>query len=232
VEVFDSTRPGANWSNIIGGFLAVFVVSLLGSCNAQVKTFSAVPRHICAGEPVQVQWDVVGSASITVTPPNAALPNGPVESNGQATITPENTTTVALQVTHVLGTPTTSSKEIEVRDPASTPEVLAASLGDPDAQPGCDGGKAWATIHVKRFAADVKVATVATHPGDNRVYEIQHAGVHASAAPGGQTIAFSGTPIMGDWLVSTPLTAGQTCRTIPHNLVVDVITQCVPERDR
>jgi hypothetical protein len=61
---------------------------VLSACNAQVKEFSAVPRHICAGERVELQWNVAGSASVTVTPPNAELPDGPVNDVGHATIGP------------------------------------------------------------------------------------------------------------------------------------------------
>lgn len=220
------------WNNRISGVVGVFALVLLGACNAQVKTFSAVPRHICAGEAVHIQWKVVGSARITVTPPDSALPDGPVESEGQATITPASTTAVALHVTHMLGNPWTSTQEIEVTNPASKADLLTASLGDADAQPGCDGRNAWATVHARNFAPDIKVATVTSHAGDNRTYEIQHAGIEAKIAPDSSTAAFSSTAISGDWLLKTPLTGTQTCRTIQHNLVVDVITQCVPERNR
>lgn len=81
---------------------------VLAACNAEVKQFSAVPRHICAGERVELPWMVAGSASVMVTPPNLDLPDGPVESSGRATIAPATNTTVALHVTHLLGEPTTS----------------------------------------------------------------------------------------------------------------------------
>ncbi len=214
---------------IIAGFAAA--VCVLSACNAQVKAFSAVPRHICVGEPVHLQWNVVGSASVTMTPPNTALPDGPVESEGQATIAPTSRTVVALHVTRTLGRPTTSIQEIEVRTPTEKPEALTASMGDAQAQPGCSGGKVWATVRAEHFAADVKVATVTAHSGDGRIYDVQHAGRRATVAPATLTTVFAGTPIAGDWILSTPLIDGQTCATIPRNLVVDVITQCVPEQD-
>ncbi len=199
---------------------------VLTACNAEVNNkFSAVPRHICAGERVKLQWNVVGSASVTVTPPNAELPDGPVESAGHATIAPTTKTLVALHVRRMLGHPKTISQEIEVTTPSGKPEVLMASMADVNARPGCGGGKAWATVHAERFAPDVKVATVAA--GDSRIYEVEHAALHATVAPGAMTTAFAGTTIAGDWILTVPLGSGQTCATIPHNLVVDVIAQCV-----
>jgi hypothetical protein len=205
---------------------------VLSACNAQVKTFDAAPRHICVGEPVHLQWNVVGSASVTVTPPDAGLPDGPVDGQGQATITPATKTVVALHVTSALGSPTTSTQEIEVISAKAKPEALTASMGDAQAIPGCSSGKVWATVRAQHFAADLKVAIVTAHPSDDRLYDVQHAGRRATVAPGKVTTVFAGTPIAGDWVLSTPLSDRETCATIPHNLVVDVITQCVPEQDR
>jgi hypothetical protein len=200
---------------------------VFAACNAQVKGFSAVPRHICVGEKVELQWDVVGSASVIVTPPNADLPDGALPSSGHATISPTAKTLVALHVTHMLGNPATSIQEIEVRAPSETPEVLVASMADNNARPGCGGGKAWATVHAERFAAGVKVASVTTHRGDDRIYEVEHLGVHVTVPPGTMATAFAGTAIAGDWVLTVPLGTGQTCATISHNLVLDVTTQCL-----
>jgi len=222
------SKPHLLLASAIFWFSAVACV--LSACNAQVKAFSAVPRHICAGEPVQLQWNVAGAANVTVTPPSSGLPDGPVESEGPATITPTTRTLVALHVTRTLGSPTTSTQEIEVTTPTEKPEALTASMGDAKALPGCSSGKVWATVHVQHFAANVKVATVTAHPGDGRIYDVQHAGLHATVAPDASTTAFAGAPIEGDWVLTTPLSNGQTCATIPHNLVIDIITQCRPEQ--
>jgi hypothetical protein len=220
-------------SNMAGAIVSqCFAMALvLTACNAQVKGFSAVPRHTCVGEKVELQWDVVGSASVIVTPPIADLPDGALPSSGHATISPITKTLVALHVTHMLGIPTTSIQEIEVRAPSEPPEVLVASMADNNARPGCGGGKAWATVHAERFSGDVKVATVSAHPGDGRIYQVDHAGLHSMVAPGTTTMAFAETAIAGDWVLTVPLSNGQTCETIPHNLVVDVITQCSRSAD-
>jgi hypothetical protein len=132
----------------------------------------------------------------------------------------------------MLGQPTTSDQEIEVATPAEKPEVLVASMGDVNAQPGCGGGKVWATVHAERFAGNLKVAAVGAHPGDGRIYEVEHAGLHATVAPEAMATAFAGTAIAGDWVLTAPLSSGQTCTTTPHNLVVDVITQCARQQDQ
>jgi hypothetical protein len=121
-------------------------------------------------------------------------------------------------------------QEIEVTNPSQNPESLTASMGDVKSQPGCSGGKVWATVHAEHFATEMKVATVTSHIGDSRIYDVQHAGLRATVAPGTSTMAFAGTPIAGNWVLSTTLGEGQTCVSVPRNLVVDVITQCLPEQ--
>ena len=210
-------------------FSIVIPMSLLPACTAQIKSFSVVPRHICRGERVEVQWDVLGSPSIEATPPNSGITNGPLASEGHATITPTTTTQLRLHVARLIGSSTTSTQEVQVVTDGQESEVMTASLSDTKASPGCGDGKVWATIHAERFARNVRVATVASHPRDSRIYEVMHSGVSAKVAPDKPSTAFAGTPIVGDWALTVPLTADQTCETIPHNLVIDVTTQCAEE---
>ena len=210
-------------------FPVVAIALAVSACNPHVRAFSAVPRHICAGERVDIAWSVVGSARVEVQPPVDALPNGPVSDEGQATIVPKTTTRVDLHVTRPLGNPTTRTQEIEVLAGTSKREVLAASLGDPAASPGCNEGKVWATVRAKRFSNDVKVATVSSHQRDDRTYEVEHAGIRASLSPGVVLTSFEGTTLAGDWALTAPLANGQTCATAPRVLVIDVVTQCMPE---
>jgi hypothetical protein len=209
--------------------LIAIPMSLFLACTAQVKSFSVVPRHICRGGRVEVQWDVLGSPSIEAIPPNSGITNGPVASEGHATITPTATTQLRLHVARLIGSSTTSTQEIEVVTDGQESELMTASLSDGKASPGCGNGKVWATIHAERFASKVKVAIVASHPGDSRIYEVMHSGVNAKVEPAKPSTAFAGTPIAGDWALTVPLAADQTCETIPHNLVIDVTTQCAEE---
>jgi len=204
----------------------------LAGCNAQVRAFSAVPRHICAGGRVDLEWSVVGSPRVTVVPPSPALPDGPVPKAGHATIAPTTKTRVQLHVTRSFGNPTTSVQEIEVASGVATKETLAASLGDPAASPGCSGGKVWASVHARRFSSDVRVATVASHPTDERSYEVEHAGIRAAVSPGTVVTAFARSPLAGDWFLTAPLGPDETCATVPPILVIDVVTECRPEAPR
>jgi hypothetical protein len=141
-------------------------------------------------------------------------------------------TSVELHVTRFLGHPTSSTQKLRVLGPSATPEPLTVSLADPSSN--CRDGKVWATVHPQRFSADLKVATVASHAGEGRTYSIAHAGVQGTVSPGTPSMKFAGLPIMGDWVLTSPLAPGEVCGTptLPRSLVVDVFTQCVPGEAR
>lgn len=165
-------------------------------------------------------------------PPLASLPDGPVPDEGHATVAPIATTTIDLHVTRFLGQPTGSTQELRVLGPSPTPEPLTVSLADPSS--GCRDGRVWATVHPQHFSPDLKVATVASHAGEGRTYGVAHAGVQGTVSPGAPSTQFAGLPIMGDWVLTSPLAAGEVCDTptLPRSLVVDVFTQCVPGETR
>jgi hypothetical protein len=207
--------------------VAASVAVALG-CDARVDQFSASAHYVCPGQQVQLVWRVTGSGSMKSTPPLAALPDGPVSDEGQATVAPTTTTSIVLQVARFLGHPTSSTQELRVLGPSTTPEPLTVSLADSSA--GCGDGKVWATVHPQRFSNDLKVATVSPHTGDNRTYDVAHGGVHATVSPGTIATQFAGMPIMGDWTLTSPLAPGESCGTptLPRSLIVDAFTQCTP----
>ena len=202
------------------------------ACNASVDQFTASAHYMCPEQQVQLAWRVTGSGTMKSVPPLASLPDGPVDDQGQVTVAPMASTSVELHVTRFLGHPTSSTQELRVLGASPTPEPMAVSLADPSA--GCGNGNVWATVHAQRFSNDLKVATASSHAGDGRTYTVAHAGVQATVSPGALSTQFAGLPILGDWVLTSPLAAGEVCGTptLPRSLVVDVFTQCVPGEAR
>ena len=221
-------RMRAPWTLVVSSASALFGVA----CDASVDRFTASAHSVCPGQPVQIAWRVTGSATVTSKPPLAALPDGPVDEQGHVTVAPTTTTNIELSVTRRLGRPTASTQELAVRGASSAPEPLAVSLADPSA--GCGDGKVWATVHARRFSRTLAAAAVSSHAGDGRTYDVTHAGVTATVSPGVTARQFAGMAILGDWVLTSPLAAGEACGTptLPRSLVVDVFTQCVPEESR
>jgi hypothetical protein len=59
-------------------------------CTASVNRFAVVPSHVCAGTPVKLEMDVLGSPTITVDPP--------LEQQAGETYVPETTTRITAAV--------------------------------------------------------------------------------------------------------------------------------------
>jgi hypothetical protein len=214
------------------GRAALFgLVCGLVACSAHIKEFAVTPGHICAGQKVTLRWSVVGAAHLTATPALAGPFDENVPSDGRTTIAPTQSTRVVLRVTRVFGAPTEAKQDIEVRSGAETPEVLTASLGDPAVGAACKDDKISATVHVKRFTENMKVDRVVLHEGDKRSYEVRHDGHTGAVTAGAVETAFRGTAIAGDWMLVSPLLAGEACGTptLPRNLIVDVYTECRAE---
>lgn len=203
--------------------LALPLAALVGCPDAKVNAFTALPDHICAGDPVELAWNVTGSGTMKITPAVKGAPDGPVDSVGRVRIAPKEATMIELHVTRFPGNPMSSSQQIRME----RPEPLAASLADPDAGPRCAEGRIFATVHARHFAPDMKVTTVTSRAGDDRSYEVERGGARATVQPGVVVSSFTGQPIAGDWSLSTPLRPGETCQTTTlASLGVEAFTEC------
>jgi hypothetical protein len=204
-------------------------VGCTGCPNAKITRFDATPRHVCPGDRVELVWDVIGSGAMTVTPATPHAPSGHVADSGTAVIHPMARTTAELQVTRTGGEPTGARVDIEM----SQGETMAASIADPSA--ACRDGTVSSTAHIKNFASDLTVAVVAAQSGDRRAgYDVTHVDerthqpVTAHVSPTSPTTRFDGVPIVGDWIISSQLSPGESCDSprLPNNLVVVAYTKC------
>jgi hypothetical protein len=206
------------------------VIAVAGACgNAKITRFDAAPRHVCPGDPVQLAWAFQGSGTMTIAPAIAHGPSGRVDRDGKAVIRPVTRTTVGLDVTRTGGESTGMRLDIEM----AQGEAVAASIADPGA--ACRDGRVVSTAHVRNFASDLAVSVIGVRPGDARAgYDVTHVdprthqAVTAHVAPGSPTPRFSGMPLVGDWILSSPLSPGESCDPprLPSNLIVVAYTHC------
>lgn len=200
-----------------------------GCPNAKITRLDATPRHVCPGDPVELAWAFDGSGTMMVTPPDAPAPAGRVDDHGEAVIHPTVPTTVDLRVTRWGGEPAGGRLDIEM----AQGETLAASLADPSAT--CHDGVVTSTAHLRNFAPDLTVRKVGAPPSHARTgYDVTHLDershepVTAHVAPGAPATRFTGLPLAGDWIISSPLAPGESCDSprLPANLIVVAYTQC------
>lgn len=204
-------------------------LSVAAGCNATITRFDATPRHVCPGDRVEIVWDFKGSGTMTVTPPTAHAPTGHVADQSTVVIHPAASTQVDLRVTRMGGKPTGAHLDIEMVQG----ETVAASIADPSA--ACRDGVISSTAHLKNFAPDLAVALIGVPPGDARAgYDVAHVDerthqpVTAHISSTAPTDRFAGMPIVGDWIISSALSSGESCDPprLPNNLVVVAYTQC------
>jgi hypothetical protein len=226
-----SRRAGAAWVAPrvvrVSAWIAI-AAGGAGCPNARINRLDATPRHVCPGDPVELVWAFEGSGTMTATPPSAGAPAGRVDDQGKVVIHPAANTTVDLRVTRWGGEPAGGRLDIEM----AQGETLAASLADPSA--ACHDGVVTSTAHVKNFAPDLTVRAVEAPPSHARAgYDVTHVDdrthepVTAHVAPGAPVTQFTGLPLAGDWIISSPLAPGETCDSrLPANLIVVAYTQC------
>jgi hypothetical protein len=198
------------------------------ACNAKITRFDAIPRHVCPGDRVELAWEFTGTGTLTVTPPVPPAPAGRVPDHGTASISPTAPTAVELRVTRTGGRSTGARLDIEMNQG----ELVAASIADPSAT--CRDSVVASTAHVRNFAPDLVVAVVGVRPGDERSYDVSHFDqrtqqlVTARVSSAAPTTRFAGLPIVGDWILSSPLSPGASCDSpgLPSNLVVIAYTRC------
>ncbi len=206
----------------------VVLATICQGCNAKITRFDAMPRHVCAGDRVELAWDFDGTGTLTVSPPATEAAAGRVANHGTASIHPVAPTAVELRVTRIGGRPAGAQIDIEI----SRGELVAASIADPTAW--CRDGVVASTAHVRNFAPDIEIAMVGVQPGDARTYDVSHLDertqrmVTARVSPAAPTTQFAGLAIGGDWILSSPLPPGVSCDSpgLPSSLVVVAYTRC------
>lgn len=194
------------------------------ACNAHIGKFDATERHICPGTPIEVTWEVTGSARLTVAPPTAGAPEGPVASTDHAKFAPWAKTRVSLRVTRPFGEPTGADIDIDLPAPVR----IAADLND---APSCEGGVLTLTTQAKGFGPGVMGEVVGLEDRETRSLDVSRVDatgkkITAHVAPGITTNAFAAMPANGTWTLSSVLGPGESCGNPPHVLTVYVYTDC------
>src|SRR3954470_6740125 len=94
--------------------MTVAGTTALIACSASVDRFKASAPYTCPGQPVRIEWQVTGSATIAIDPPSEGAAQGRVPDEGAMAITPLTRTRVKLYASRFLGGSTSSEIWIDV----------------------------------------------------------------------------------------------------------------------
>jgi hypothetical protein len=190
------------------GLLCIAAVLTLPGCAARVVRFQAAPSHVCAGTPVTLTVETVGSPAVSTAPPLAEGPG--------RTYRPAVTTRFFLTVSRFLGKKARSETEVRVMpgSPGEADEITANVV--------CAGGRISGTVQRDPAAWDPRLRVAAVESGEDRDVEVVHEGRSATLTPQQPTTsAFEGTSPGGAWTLSSALRAGESCGSSPP--VADIL---------
>jgi hypothetical protein len=186
------------------------------ACAPKIARFTVTPSHICAGTAVKLDAQVTGKPTLTVDPPAAVQPGNVYR--------PQVTTHFVISVKRWPSKkPAGSEAEVRVLPVPGEPDEVTAKVR-------CDGTLVSGTLGRDASEWDPRLQVVLVETGEDRELTVTHAGRTARLtreAP--STRAFEGTSPGGEWTISSPLPAGQTCAsaaTIPVNLNVSAQVRC------
>lgn len=180
---------------------------LLGpGCGAKVLKFDLVPNHVCAGTPVKLDMQVVGTPTVSTSPP---LPQQP-----GLVYVPTTTTRFVLSVRRWPRKPIGSETEVKVMpgSPAEADEITANVT--------CSGDRLSGTVDRSPSAWDPRLKVTTVESGEEGEVLVSHEGRSARLTPASPTTdAFAGTSPGGAWTVSSTLPPGQRCDDHPPDIL-------------
>lgn len=172
------------------------------ACAAKVLKFEVAPSHVCAGTPVKLDMQVVGTPSVTTDPP--------LTEQAPHTYMPTTTTHFVLKVRRWPRKPVGSEAEVKVMPghPAEPDEITASVV--------CQTDKLLGSVVRPPAEWDSRLRVTTVESGEEREVLVTHEGRSARLTPGNPTTSvFDGTSPGGEWTLSSPLEAGESCGASP-----------------
>jgi hypothetical protein len=210
----DGGKPGGTRARLRR--TAWLMVLPLAAC-AHVDHFRAEPRNACAGDQVQVRWDARGSVELESKPP---LPGtGAQPSRGEASFRVDEGTRFFLRA-HRLLRDAQAEADVEVA-PAEQAfgEVARCTQA---------GGLRAELALTTQLSEGFRVGSVRNVL--ERTVEVEKGGRRLSLSPGEKSPALQGEPVLGTWLLRSPLAPGEDCdaalRSVRQRLQVAIGLDC------
>lgn len=195
-------------------YALVLASATAAGCAPKIARFTVTPSHVCAGTPVKLDARVTGTPTLTIDPPLTEQP-------GHVYL-PQATTHFVISV-----------KRWPIKKPKGSEAEVRIFPGEPDevtAKVRCEGGTVSGTQRRDPAEWDPRLQVTVVESGEDREVTVAHAGRTARLTPEAPaTNAFEGTSPGGDWTISSPLRAGETCdagAAIPANLNVSAEVRC------
>jgi len=195
------------------------------ACSPAVRALRAEPNVTCPGDPASLTWDASMAGGLTDTPSTA--PTLWVPNSGSMKVYPQVKTTYRLEVHNWFGS---DAREVDIDVRSSFPtKTLGRSLSDPSARCAQDQVSVEVDLTTTGWSNDLVVQSVRLPDGVHRTLHVEHDSKELTLDDQNrESNALTGSPVLGRWILSTPLTEGEVCSspTIPPSLGLAVELSC------
>ena len=181
--------------------LAVATPVSLAAC-AEIRKFTVIPHEICPGTTVKAAWDITGSPTVRTSPD--------LKPQSDQTYAPTTDTDFTLTAKTLLKSETAPPNTVTLyTGTQAAPKAMAQPLVF---RTKCVGNVVVAEDRLLPEDWDSKLAISTITSNEDREITIEHEGKQATFTPQSPlSFAFAGTKTLGEWRVTVPLKAGESC---------------------
>ncbi|KIO48074.1 hypothetical protein [Nitrosospira sp. NpAV] len=184
--------------------ITLLVTPLIVGC-AQIKSFTVAPSTVCPGETVRVDWLTSGAAdNVTLDSVPVLAGAGEVPEEGSRFFTPAQNTRFILKVPGVLKN---AQREWDMQVLPNQSSRLLGGIAQCGGEP--PSVSASFTIQAKDSSSRVRAVLITNNYP--RPLSISKDGMEVAIPPNGATDGFKNMPIIGTWIVRTPVGPDEAC---------------------
>jgi hypothetical protein len=172
----------------------------------RINRLTVAPAEVCPNDPVDVNWSADGQAvQLRQDPPMSLADPGRDSREGVQGVAGDKDFDVVLEA-RGKGAPEIAQRRYVHVVTESWTFVLTGPVV-------CDGNRVKVEVdfHVADPQIDARMQVMTAVPRTDRALTVEHAGLPAITMPPGATTAFRGTPMGGQWTLTTSLKKGESC---------------------
>ena len=201
----------------VGLGYSLLVAGVLVGC-ARIASFDANPRNACVSDEIQVSWEASGNVWLSSQPDLEGT--GEQESKGSRSFRVEEPTRFELDARALFGDDSAQA-DIDVAPPQHTFGETAECVAEEHEL------RSVMTLSTQ-LSAGFHVSSVRNVL--SREVGVAKDGREVALAPGAESSALEGAPVLGTWTLSSPLGAGEDCtsalQSIRQRLRVEIRLRC------
>jgi hypothetical protein len=182
----------------------LLLTPLIAGC-AQIKSFSVAPSTVCPGETVQIDWKASDKVMLNAVPSLEGVGEGPAE--GLRSFAPTQNTRFVLEVPGLLKN---AQREWDVTVVPSQSSRLLGGVAQCEGVPPLVS----TSFSIQQKDSSSRIRAVSIENNYHRPLKVSKGDTEVEIAPDGATDRFKNVPVIGTWIIHTPVGAGEACESV------------------